>query len=146
MNGIGLDALTAEISAIQAVHPVGRISTLGGGIVTVTGLSDCAALGDLVSLPDGHGQSMLGEVLTLSPSSITILPDGNAEGMQIGDHVILLGQNSIAPHDSWIGRVIDPFGQALDGGAMLRGNSPRLLRGQPLNPTCLLYTSPSPRD
>lgn len=135
MNGIGLDVLTSEISAIRAVHPVGRISALGGGIVTVTGLSGCAAMGDLVALPDAHGASMLGEVLTLSPSAITILPDGSAEGLQIGDHVILLGHNSIAPHDSWIGRVIDPFGKAIDGGALLRGDTKRLLRGQPLNPT-----------
>lgn len=135
MNGIGLEALTSEIAAIRAVRPVGRISALGGGIVTVTGLSDQAALGDLVALPDGHGQSMLGEVLTLSPSSVTILPDGNSEGLQIGDHVILLGHNSIAPHESWIGRVIDPFGKALDGGPILRGDRERLLRGQPLNPT-----------
>ncbi|WP_172297650.1 FliI/YscN family ATPase [Pseudoruegeria sp. HB172150] len=135
MSGVGLDALTAEIKAIRAVRPVGRIVSLGGGIVTVAGLSDCAALGDLVSLPDGHGEPMLGEVLTLSPDSVTILPDGNADGLRIGDHVILQGQNTVAPHDSWIGRVIDPFGKSLDGGPILRGDRPRLLRGQPLNPT-----------
>ncbi len=135
MTGIGLDALRAEIRAIRSVHPVGRISALGSGIVTVTGLSDCAALGDLVSLPDGHGDAMLGEVLTLTPSCVTILPDGSAEGLQIGDHVVHLGQNSVAPHESWIGRVIDPFGKALDGGAILRGDRARPLRGVPLNPT-----------
>jgi flagellum-specific ATP synthase len=36
---------------------------------------------------------------------------------------------------SWLGRVIDPFGQALDGSAILRGPRPYPLRGQPINPT-----------
>lgn len=135
MNGIGLDALTAEIEAVQPVRPVGRISALGGGSVTVTGLSDVAALGDLVHLPGKDGMPLRGEVLTLSPGSITVLPDGAAEGLQLGDKVILDGQDGIAPHDSWIGRVIDPFGQALDGGPILRGDTAYPLRGQPLNPT-----------
>ena len=132
---IGLDAVTAEIANIRPVRPVGRISALGGGTVTVTGLSDVAALGDLVDLPDAHGNSVRGEILTLTPEHVTILPDGAAEGLQIGDRVVLVGQNRIAPDDSWIGRVIDPFGAALDGGAILRGDTPYPLRGMPLNPT-----------
>ncbi len=135
MNGIGLDALAGEVSAIKRVLPVGRIASLGGGTVKVTGLSDTASLGDLVLLPAQHGSSMRGEVLTLSSTDLTILPDGSSEGLQIGDPVTLLGENTIAPHDSWIGHVIDPFGNALDGGPLLRGSAPRPLRGQPLNPT-----------
>jgi flagellum-specific ATP synthase len=135
MAEIGLDALTAEIEAIRPVRPVGRISALGGGTVQVVGLSDVAALGDLVSLTRQDGQPMRGEVLTLSPQEVTVLPDGPAEGLQIGDRVVLAGQDGIAPHSSWIGRVIDPFGQALDGGPILRGPVSHPLRGRPLNPT-----------
>ncbi len=132
---IGLDAVAAEIANVRPVRPVGRISALGGGTVTVTGLSDVAALGDLVELPDAHGNSVRGEILTLTPEHVTILPDGAAEGLQISDRVVLVGQNRVAPDDSWIGRVIDPFGKALDGGPILRGKMPRPLRGEPLNPT-----------
>jgi len=135
VNGIGLEALASEISAIRSVRPVGRVSALSGGLVTVTGLSDCAALGDLVALPMKDGSDMRGEVLTLSPSVVTVLPDGGSEGLQIGDHVILLGENTIAPHESWIGRVVDPFGVAMDDGPLLRGDRARPLRGEPINPT-----------
>jgi flagellum-specific ATP synthase len=135
MSAIGLDVLQAEIAAVRPVRPVGRISALGGGTVTVTGLSDMAALGDLVEFPAAHGKSVRGEVLTLNATHITILPDGAAEGLQIGDRVILAGQHGIAPHDSWIGRVIDPFGKALDGAPILRGMKAHSLRGEPINPT-----------
>ena len=132
---IGLQELTSEISAIRPVRPVGRICGLSGGVVSVTGLSDVAALGDLVELTRSGGDDIVGEVLTLDPEKITVLPDGNAEGLQINDRVILVGQDDIAPHTSWIGRVIDPFGKAQDGGPVLRGDTPCRLRGQPLNPT-----------
>lgn len=135
MNGIGLETLTAEISAVQTVRPVGRISMIGGGTVTVTGLSDVAGLGDLVELPDANGNAIRGEVLTLTPDYLTVLPDGDATGLQIGARVILTGQQGIAPHDSWIGRVIDPFGKAIDGGPILRGAVAHPLRGEPINPT-----------
>ena len=135
MSAIGLDVLQAEIEAVRPVRPVGRISALGGGTVTVTGLSDVAALGDLVEFPGVQGKSARGEILTLNATHITILPDGAAEGLQIGDRVVLAGQHGIAPHDSWIGRVIDPFGKALDGAPILRGIKSHSLRGVPMNPT-----------
>jgi len=135
MRGIGLDALTAEIGAITPVRPVGRISAIGGGTVTATGLSNVAALGDLVELPGADGKVGRGEVLTLAHDCITILPDGDAGGLQIGSRVILSGQHGIAAHESWIGRVVDPFGKALDDGPILRGPVARPLRGTPINPT-----------
>lgn len=135
MTGIGLDALTAEIAAITPSRTVGRISAIGGGTVTATGLSTTAALGDLVALPDQRGASFRGEIVTLTPDHVTILPDGDSAGLQIGDRVILTGQHDIAPHESWIGRVIDPFGKTLDGGMVLRGNVAHPLRGTPINPT-----------
>lgn len=135
MRGIGLEVLQAEVAALQPVRPVGRIVGIGAGTVRVSGLSETAALGDLVEFPGVKTGAMRGEVLTLDPNHITILPDGATEGIQIGNRVILVGQPGIAPHDSWIGRVIDPFGMALDGQPILRGGVSKPLRGQPVNPT-----------
>ncbi|MCG6903777.1 MAG: FliI/YscN family ATPase [Rhodobacter sp.] len=135
MSAIGLDALTAEIAAIRPVRPVGRVSALGGGTITVAGLSSEASLGDLVDFPRPGGGCLRAEVLTVSSEAITVLADGPAEGVLIGDRAVLAGQDGIAPHESWIGRVIDPFGNALDGGPILRGTASYPLRGEPLNPT-----------
>ena len=134
MVGIGLDALEAEFSFLQTVRPIGRVTALGGGIVTVQGLCGAAASGDLVEFLVADRRRMRGEVLSLTADSIAILPDGSVEGLQIGNRVVLLGQDGIAPDDSWIGRVVDPFGQALDGGPILRGPKQNKLRGEPINP------------
>ncbi len=135
MPGPGLEVLQAEIEAVRPVKWVGRVTEIGRGTLRVAGLSEVAALGDLVEIRSRSGNRGTGEVLQLDAGAVTVLPDGIVEGLQIDDRVALLGQNEISPHDSWIGRVIDPYGRALDGAPLLRGLRARPLRGRPVNPT-----------
>ena len=135
MPNVGFAQLAAEIAAIPATRDFGRVAAIGRGTLEATGLSRVAAQGDVVEI-DTPGHAMRrGEVLGLGPDRVTILPDGDIEGLQIGAAVHLLGASQIAPDDAWIGRVIDPMGQALDGRPLLRGPKPRALRGAPMNPT-----------
>lgn len=134
MTGPGLDVLQAEIEAVKPVKWIGRVVEIGRGAISVSGLSHAAALGDLVEITTQTGSTKLGEVLQLDKSHLIILPDGFIEGLQIDDRVALLGADDIAPHESWIGRVIDPYGKALGGAPILRGAVPRALRGAPINP------------
>ncbi|MGC8201114.1 FliI/YscN family ATPase [Aliiroseovarius sp. PTFE2010] len=134
MNFAGFDQLKAEIASVKSVRSVGRIVELSRGTLTVSGLSGVAALGDLVEIETPSGRRK-GEILQLAPEFVVILPDGATNGLSIGARVFHLGGDTIAPDDTWIGRVIDPFGQPLDGLKILRGATPRPLRGEPLNPT-----------
>ena len=56
------------------------------------------------------------------------MTDGPADGIALGAEVRHLGVAEIAPDDSWIGRIIDPYGAPLDGRPLLRGPRPRPLR------------------
>ncbi|MDH2326543.1 FliI/YscN family ATPase [Cereibacter sp. SYSU M97828] len=123
------DELKAELGAVRGAFRVGRVIELGRGTLRVGGLSDVAALGDRVTLR-GRG----GEVLRIAPDGLTVLPDEAAEGLSIGDAVELIGPATIAPHDGWIGRVVDPFGNPLDGRALFRGPVQRPLRAPPPPP------------
>jgi flagellum-specific ATP synthase len=132
---LGLELLQAEIEAVKPVKWLGRVVEIGRGTLRVSGLSDVGAMGDLVEIRASAGVIKTGEILQMDPELITVLPDGAIEGLKIDDRVALMGQDEIAPHESWIGRVIDPFGKALDGKALFRGLVPRPLRGTPINPT-----------
>lgn len=134
MKPVGFEQLTAEVDAVRATADIGRIVEIGRGTIDVAGLSHVAAQSDLVEIGI-PGQTRLGEVLNLTKDRVTILPDGDVEGLRIGDQVALRGSGQIAPDDSWIGRVIDPFGKALDGHAVMRGAHARALRGTSINPT-----------
>ncbi len=135
MMKIGFEQLAAEISSLHPTSDVGRIVEIGRGTLQVRGLSAVAAQADLVDIRPGSGRARMGEILNLTADTVTILPDGDVEGLQIGDPVILRGRAEIAPDDGWIGRVIDPMGQALDGRPILRGTRASPLRGQVTNPT-----------
>jgi len=135
MNKIGFGQLNAEVAATQAVFDIGRVTHIRRGIIEVSGLSGAAAQSDLVRIGPPGQPGKLGEVINMSEKVVTILPDGDIEGLQIGEAVTLLGTSEIAPDDAWIGRVIDPFGKALDGKPLLRGTNARSLRGAPANPT-----------
>lgn len=130
-----LEHLQAEIAATSIKSPVGRVSEIGRGTIQVTGLSLVASLGDLVSLEFRGGGQMDGEIIQVMRDQVQVLANGPAEGLSIGDRVIHIGQNTVSPDETWIGRIIDPFGNALDNAPLLRGRKPRALRQTPLNPT-----------
>ncbi|MGH1369700.1 MAG: FliI/YscN family ATPase [Maritimibacter sp.] len=136
MTHVGFDHLNAEVKAIKGTRNIGRVASIGRGTLEVTGMSTVAAQGDMVeiSMPGGGGVRR-GEVLGLDSEKATVLSDGDIEGLQIGAAVALIGHDDIAPDESWIGRVIDPFGKALDGRPIFRGARGRNLRGAPVNPT-----------
>ena len=123
--------LQNRISSLSPIRPVGRVIAAGSGTVTVTGLSHSAGLGDLVEIRHGRGTRRRGEVLALAQGAVTVLPDGTPEGLSVGDRAVLLGPGEIAPHAGWLGRVVDPFGQPLDGRPLMPGARPRALRAAP---------------
>ena len=126
-----LEQLRAEVRATKAVRDVGRVTEVSRGTVQVSGISKVAALGDQVRWISVDWRSMLGEVIRLGPQGATILMAGPSDGIAIGDRVQHLGPSEISPDDHWVGRIIDPLGQPLDGRPLLRGMVPRALRSEP---------------
>jgi flagellum-specific ATP synthase len=136
MAGAGLENVAARIAALTPVRPVGRVVVAGQDVFEVLGISRDGRIGDLVdvALTTGGTAGLRrtgGEIVRLAGDRVTVLGDGDLSGLAIGDPVSVLGPCRIAPDDSWIGRVIDPMGRPLDGGAVLPGLTPRPLRADP---------------
>lgn len=128
MTGI-FDGLRAEIAEIEPVRPVGRVTETGRGTFTAAGLP-MAALGDRVTAETGAG-GLGGEIVRLSATGATVLPEEDPEGLVLGARVALLGPAAIAPDASWLGRIVDPMGRPLDGRPLLRGTQRRPMTGAP---------------
>lgn len=135
MHNVGFERVTAQLLSLQVVRHIGRVTHIRQGMVEVSGLAKIAAQADLVQIHPRGGTPRMGEVLGLSGDTISVLPDGDCAGLQIGDEVELLGGSSISPDDSWIGRVVDPLGKSLDGQPILQGTQARALKGEVPNPT-----------
>jgi flagellum-specific ATP synthase len=125
--------LIAQVSQVSAIKRIGRVAEVSGGTLRVTGLSYGTSLGDSVVIRSGDTE-IGGEVLRLSKDGLTVLPDGVGEGLSINDTVEIAGRAEIAPDNSWIGRVIDPFGEPIDGRPLLRGAIAKPLRAPPPAP------------
>lgn len=121
--------LHAALRRLAPLRPAGRVTEITGPAVRVAHLPG-ARLGDRVSLAGGQS----GEVVALAPGLATVLADTAPLGLAPGASAVLEGPATLAPHDSLIGRVIDPGGQALDGQVLLPGARSRPLTAAPPAP------------
>lgn len=129
MASLDLESLRALIGTCGAVRPVGRISGIGQNTIEIAGGSADWRLGDRIRLTGNP--ALTGEIVALHPQSVTALTDGPAEGSAIGDGVERLEQAGLAPHESWLGRIIDPFGVPLDGQPLTHGVCGRAVLAAP---------------
>ncbi len=123
------DRLLARLAQVQPLRRTGTVTAISAGTVTVAGLPG-AAVGDRIRL----SSALEGEVMALHPGAAVVMPDSMPDGLGTGAVVDLIGPARIAPDASWIGRVVDPFGNPLDGRALLPGPLPRALRAAPPPP------------
>ncbi len=134
MTMILMESLKSEIAMLKPVRAVGRISAVEGAVLRVTGLSQQARLGDRLSVERHSGDELSGEVLQIDASSVLMLSDDSPQGVSLGDRVAIHGANTIAPCESWIGRIVDPFGCPMDDRRLARGPRARALQSDPPAP------------
>jgi len=136
MSQTALSALQAEIASLTPDHPVGRVAEVDGSLLHLTGLSLQARLGDMLWLRRDGAPPLAGEVIRLTADYVTMLPEEAPAGVSLGQRVQLRKAGLVAPDQSWIGRVVDPYGKPLDGRPILRGAEARPLRAPPPPPAC----------
>lgn len=128
------DPLLTDLDDIRAIRHFGRVQAVQAATLRVQGLTRRGKLGDRVQITDSTGRKIGGEILALGRDGADVLPESALDGLAIGDRVEHLGRNTINPDDSWIGRVIDPYGNPMDDRPLGRGNQPRALRAPPPSP------------
>ncbi len=126
-----LTCLHAEIATLKAVRVTGRVRAVQGSTIRISGFGAKARLGDRVRIMRRDDGWLSGEILQIDEDSVLMLPDEAPTGISLGDRATLLDISNIAPADNWVGRIIDPFGQPLDGRPLLRGPKTRPLRADP---------------
>ncbi|MAB05935.1 MAG: flagellum-specific ATP synthase FliI [Rhodobacteraceae bacterium] len=130
MDNEEIAGLRSRIARIQPVRAVGRVRSVDGTVIWVSGLAHEACIGDRMKLYRA-GEVLEGEVLRIREDLVAMLPDEGADGVSQGDRVAVLGAPTLAPSDSWIGRVIDPYGQPLDAHPLNPGPRRRPFRASP---------------
>ncbi|WP_415922538.1 FliI/YscN family ATPase [Tateyamaria sp. SN6-1] len=129
-----LHSFTRRLADIQADQVIGRISGVDGGTLTARGLQKVAHIGDCATITTRSGRRLRSEVVQLSDNGAVLLPDAELQGISMDDPVVISRGGTIAPSANWIGRLIDPDGNPLDGKPLHAGPTPRDLRASPPPP------------
>lgn len=122
------DQMTAAIHRVQPALPAGHVTEIAGNVIKVSGLSSDARVGDRLKV---IGHDLKGEVIRTSSSTLDAIIEGSSEGLGLGTIVTLNARPVFAPHDGWIGRVVDPDGLPLDSRPLLPGLRSRHIHSDP---------------
>ena len=105
---------------------VGYVATAGDGIAHVEGLPGCMA-NELLTFEDGT----LGLAFNLDAREIGVVILGDFAGIEEGQEVRRTGEVlSVPVGDGYLGRVVDPLGNPIDGLGPIQSEGRRILEAQ----------------
>lgn len=121
MTQFDLNYLARSVGSLTSKSYIGRVVSVSENRIEVTGLLDVAALGNWVRIYRQDGSILRGEIIAIDLQTLTVMSDGPAVNIRIDDRVRLGSTPTISPDESWLGRVVDPFGRPLDGKPLVQG-------------------------
>ncbi len=128
------NALEAEFSRISNHRRVGRVAAVSTASLEIAGLTHQARIGDQVAITMKSANPLGGEIVAISAQNARAMTYQPSDGAAVGNIVTLLGRAGVHPDESWVGRIVDAFGQSLDGRPLTSGSASAALRRAPPPP------------
>jgi flagellum-specific ATP synthase len=111
-----MHALLKEIEAIAPLTRFGRVARIEGLAVEVTGAQGAVSLGGQVHISIGKDKKISCEVVGFREGRALVMPLGRLDGITLGARADFEDRPAaIHPTRAWMGRVINGFGQPVDG-------------------------------
>jgi F-type H+-transporting ATPase subunit alpha len=113
-------AAIAELKDRPEIESVGIVTRVGDGVAWIYGLRDCK-FNEMLELEGANGETVTAFALNLGEEEIGAVLMGNESTVKAGSKARLSGRVLEVPvGPELIGRVVDPLGRALDGGAPIK--------------------------
>lgn len=126
----------AHLATARAVltERTGTVRSLSGLVIESEGPD--AVIGEICAItPRRGGAPVMAEIVGVRPGAVTLMPYSSAVGLGAGSKVVAMGRTaSIGVGDALLGRVIDGFGEPLDGLSRPACTARRPLHATPINP------------
>ncbi len=117
----------------------GRVVAVKGLLIECSGIEEMLSVGARCAVSNTHGEAhaVICEVVGFREKVALLMPFGSVEGVGLGAKVTLVAAASaVEPSNAWLGRIVDPMGNPIDGkGPIMGGGVPYLLRANPLAPS-----------
>ena len=126
-------ALLKEIEAIPTLTRFGRVARIEGLVVEVTGASGAVSLGGQCRISIGINKKIPCEVVGFRDGRALVMPLGSLDGITLGARADFDDKPAaIYPSTAWLGRVVNGFGEAMDGkGTLGQGTIAYPLKASP---------------
>lgn len=128
-----LENITEEIKGLAADSYYGKVTAVQGLFIEVSGIRTSLTIGDRCNVCTTHNKKVPCELVSFKGDKLLLMPYGSLDGIGLGCRVDV--ENSapvIYPHISWLGRIVNSFGEAIDGkGPLLKGSKPYFIKSSP---------------
>jgi len=128
-----LDHLRSDLSRIRDRTLYGSVSAIQGMLIELTGIEGHLSIGDRCMLEGRGGAKVPCEVVGFRSGHALAMPYGPLQGIGLGCRAVLQNAEPVLyPDETWLGRMVNAFGQPLDGGApLMPGDVSYPIRGNP---------------
>src|SRR5690606_8268704 len=128
-----LEGLLGEVERIPEARHYGRVATVLGMLVEVVGLDRFLSVGSRCDVLSRTGQRVPCEVVGFRNGRALAMSYGALDGVGLGCRAELVASDPvIRPTRAWLGRVVNAFGEPVDGkGPLACGGGATRIRNTP---------------
>ncbi|MBE6467510.1 MAG: flagellar protein export ATPase FliI [Alphaproteobacteria bacterium] len=128
-----IDNIIKSVEKLETSSYYGRVSGVQGLFVEVSGILSSLAIGDRCNIINNRGENVQSEIVSFKDDKILLMPYGTMDGIGINCLVeVVDAKPVIYPHSSWLGRIVNAFGEPLDGkGPLIKGSKPYFIKSSP---------------
>ena len=128
-----LDHLIAELERVPSQRIFGRVSAVQGMLVEIEGAEGHLSIGDRCRVVSRRSGEIACEVIGFRDGRALAMPFSGLDGVALGARVVVSeAEPVIRPSSAWLGRVLNAFGQPVDGlGPLLPGEDLYPIRATP---------------
>ena len=130
---LNFEAIVQHVKSIDAVTYYGKVTAVQGLFVEATGIRSPLTIGDRCFVTTNHGKKVPCELVSFKGDSLLLMPYASLEGIGPGCRVDVENSSPVIyPHPSWLGRIVNAFGEPIDGkGELLNGDKPYFIKSSP---------------
>ncbi len=127
------NTIKSQIDCIHDEVYFGRVASVLGLSIEIEGFGTKLSIGDQCELKPKDRNSVMCEIVGFHGNKAVAMPFGALEGISLGCRAELRNTGSVIfPDPSWLGRVLNAFGEPVDGlGPLIQGDEPYYLRASP---------------
>ena len=131
-----LSIIKSKISELDSFGIYGTITSVKGIMLECNGISDYLAIGSRLLVFASNHKEIKCEVVAFEKGNAVMLSFSDVSGIGVGDKVkILVNENVVSPDESWLGRIVNAFGEPIDDlGPLKKGDKEYPLKNSPPNP------------